>query len=380
MICRWTDRLLALVSIAALSACASVAPIEPDPLPDVAESATTSLLWSEDIGDGSKRAVVRFAPYVTDQFVFAVDASGTVSALDKGSGSRAWSVELGNSLTAGIGGDDDLLYAASANGEVYCLRQSDGSLVWQTRVSSEVIAAPVAGFDFVVVRSIDGRVYALDKQSGNRRWLYSYSVPALSLHGNGRPLVVPDGVVVGLDNGRLVALRGEDGMVFWENPLAPVDGRSEIDRLNDLDADPQGFGSSVYAVNYQGVVARIDPAQGQSLWTTKVSSSAGLAVTADLVVVTDEFDTVWGVRVADGSVAWKQESLSHRQLTAPVVTRDGVVVLGDYQGYLHLLSLQDGTLVGRIRAGSGQITGRPVLRDGVLYVQGRSGRVSAITL
>lgn len=362
-----------------IAGCSSVKPVTPDPLTSIVSTRTATVNWSTDVGDGADRAVVRFAPYVTDTQVFAIDSEGTVTALDRASGKKQWSIELDENLTAGISGDEEFLYAASGNGVVFTLRQLDGSIVWQAEVSSEVIAAPVAGSDYVVVRSIDGRVYALEKDSGSRRWVYSYTVPALSLHGNARPLVVADGVLVGLDNGQLIALRGTDGRVFWTNALTDTAGKSEVEQLNDLDADLQVVGPYIYAVNYQGVVARIDPKEGQSLWTTEVSSSAGLGAVEDLVVVTDEFDTVWGLNAEDGSVLWKQEAFSYRRLTAPVITEDGLVVVGDYQGYLHMLSSTDGSIVGRKKATSKEITNRPILRDGVVYVQDRSGDLSALT-
>ncbi len=363
-----------------LAGCSTVPPIEPDELTTIESTRTATINWSTDVGDGGDRAAVRFAPFVTEEQVFAIDSGGTVTALERASGNELWSVELDNDLTAGISGDDEFLFVATANGDVYSLQQLDGSTRWKAEVSSEVIAAPVAGPDYIVVRSIDGKVYALEKESGSRRWVYSYTVPALSLHGNARPLVVADGVLVGLDNGELVALRGTDGRVFWSNVLSDSSGRSEVEQLNDLDADPLVVGPYIYAVNYQGVVARIDPDRGQSLWTTEVSSSAGLSAIEDLVVVTDEFDTVWGLNAEDGSVLWKQESFSYRRLTAPAITADGVVVVGDYQGYLHLLSSSDGSIVGRKKVTSKEITNRPILRDGVVYVQGRSGDVSAVTL
>ena len=372
--------LILSTAVLALIGCSNVKKIEPDKLSTIESTKQADLLWSAKVGDGSKRSVVQFAPFVSESAVFGVNADGGVQAFDRSSGAKLWEIDLDTELTAGVSGDDLYLYAGSGNGDVYCISQADGSLVWSTTVSSEVISAPSAGADYVVVRSIDGRVSALEKSSGKRRWLYTYSVPALSLHGNGRTLVVPDGVLVGLDNGRLVALREEDGRVFWETRLAGSSGRSEIDKLSDLDADPVVFGDSIFAVNYQGAAARIEPGAGRTLWTTRLSSSSGLSVNSRMVVVTDETDTLWALDIDDGSVLWKQENLSHRRLTAPVITDDGSVIVGDFQGYLHILSGDDGGLAGRVRAGSDQITGRPVLHEGVLYTLGRSGQLSAFGL
>jgi outer membrane protein assembly factor BamB len=317
---------------------------------------------------------------VTDSTVFTTSAKGVITALNRSTGEVVWEVNIGDRPTAGISGDDRLLYIGTGDGRIYSIDQQDGSVVWNTTVSSEVIAPPSAGRDSVVVRSIDGRVYALNKNNGNRQWIYSYTVPALSLHGNGRPLVVPDGVLVGLDNGRLAALRASDGEVFWEARLSDSTGRSEIDRLNDLDGDVVIAGNSIYAVNYQGAVAQIDPASGQRRWSADVSSAVGLDANGNMVVVTDEFDTVHAYSVLDGLGLWQQEDLSNRQLTAPAITGSGDVVVGDFEGYLHVLSGASGAQIGRIKATDGQITHKPVIVDNIVYLLGRDGGLSAVAL
>ncbi len=336
--------------------------------------------WSVDTGESSRRDAVKLSPYVSDEFVFAIDAKGKLSAFNRETGATDWTIDLEQNITSGVSGDEDNLYVASGNGEVFAISQSIGGILWTSDVSSEVIAAPVAGPDYVVVRSLDGKVYALEKNSGERRWIYTYSVPALSIHGNGRPTVVADGVLVGLDNGRLVALRAVDGRVFWEVSLGDNSGRSEVEKLSDLDADVQIFDPYIYAVNYQGNVAQVDAAQGSAIWSSEVSSVAGLAVTEQLVIVTDEFDAVRAFDRSNGEPLWSQESLANRRLTGPIATDSDVIAIGDVQGYLHFLSSQDGSIVGRLQTGVGAIAGRPVLRDEKIYLQGRTGKVAAVDI
>jgi len=339
-----------------------------------------SLLWSAKVGEDSERQAVKFAPFATEKFVFTVDREGQVTAFDINSGAQTWRTKLNKDITAGISGDDDNLYVASSNGEVFAISQLHGGTIWTSSVSSEVIASPVAGLNFVVVRSLDGKIYSLDKRTGERRWIYTYSVPALSIHGNGRPVIVTDGVLAGLDNGRLVALRDTDGRVFWETSLGDGAGRSEVEKLNDLDADLQIFEPYIYAVNYQGKLAQIDPAQGKPSWSADVSSVSGLTVTEEAVFVTDEFDSVLAFSRATGQQLWKQERLADRRLTAPVSLKDGTVLVGDLQGYLHLLSPTTGGLIGRLQSGVGEIVSRPVIRDDKLFVQGRRGKLAAVSL
>ena len=364
-----------------LSACggSSGVKVSPDKLEKIEATRSASVVWSGKAGEASTRDAVVLSPYVTEELLFTVGRNGKVTAFNIGDGSVVWDTELERDITAGISGDEENLYIATANGDVFAISQDHGGTIWTSPVSSEVIAAPVAGTDFVVVRSIDGKVYSLDKNTGQRRWIYSYNVPALSIHGNGRPLVAVDGVLAGLDNGRLVALRATDGQVFWETALGENTGRSEVEKLNDLDADLQIYDPYIYAVNYQGKVAQIDPAQGRPIWSADVSSVAGLAVDDAHVIVTDEFDTVHAFRRSDGETLWTHEDLSHRRLTAPVIV-DGLIVVGDFEGYLHLLSAEDGSTIGRLRSGVGPIASKPIVRDDMLYVQSRSGRVAAVKL
>ncbi len=360
--------------------CSAPPRAKPASLTDINSTRSAVVDWSVNAGAGSERDAVRLSPYVSDDAVFVVDTEGKLSSINRESGSVEWSVELDRTITSGVSGDDDNVYVASGNGEVFAISQSIGGILWTSNVSSEVIAAPVAGPDYVVVRSIDGKVYALEKSTGERRWLYTYNVPALSIHGNGRPTVVADGVLVGLDNGNLVALRAVDGRVFWEVPLSNNSGRSEVESLSDLDADIQIFEPYIYAVNYQGSVAQIDASQGNAVWSSDVSSVAGLVATDDIVVVTDEFDSVKAFNRSNGDLLWTQDALANRRLTGPVEIESGVIAVGDLQGYLHMLSTEDGSIIGRLRTRVGAIAGRPVVRDGSVYVQGRTGRVASVSV
>ncbi len=368
----------AAVLLFQLTACGGPPRAKPAPLTDITSSQSASVEWRVDAGASSKRDAVKLSPYVSDDSVFAIDADGKLTSFNRSNGSVQWAVELNRNITSGVSGDDDNIYVASGNGEVFAISQSIGGTLWTSDVSSEVIAAPVAGPDYIVVRSLDGKVYALEKSTGERRWIYTYSVPALSIHGNGRPTVVADGVLVGLDNGKLVALRAADGRVFWEVTLGDNAGRSEVEKLSDLDADIQILEPYIYAVNYQGSVAQVDASQGRSVWSSPVSSVAGLAVTDQLVVVTDEFDAVHAFNRADGEPLWSQESLANRRLTGPIATDSDFIVVGDVEGYLHLISTADGSFVGRLQTGVGAIAGRPVLRDETIYTQGRSGKIAAV--
>ncbi len=371
----------AVLALAAmvLGACSSGPKIVPNELRSISATRALNIDWTASVGEAGERPAVRLSPFIGEDRVFTVNARGRVIAMDIASGKRVWTRDIGEAITAGVSGDPERLYVASEDGEVFAIEQSDGAIAWTANVSSEVIAAPVAGAGSVLVRSIDGRVVALERASGERRWVYSYNVPALSLHGNSRALAVPDGYLVGLDNGRLVALRARDGRVFWELNLAGGTGRSEVDKLNDLDADIKLYDDRIYAVSYQGKMAQVDPSRGVTEWTAPMSSAVGFSLDAERIYVTDEFDTVWALSRADGKVLWQQESFTNRRLTAPAVGGD-VVLVGDFEGYVHLLSAADGEIVGRRKVGGAEIMTSPVNRDEGFFIQDRGGRLARISV
>jgi outer membrane protein assembly factor BamB len=230
-----------------------------------------------------------------------------------------------------------------------------------------------------VVRTIDGRFIGLDTESGERLWIYTYTVPALTLRGTAAPLLAQGVAITGLDTGKLLVLSLQDGTPVWEKRIAPPQGRTELERLVDIDAEPRVMDSVLYIVTYQGNVTAIDLRNGNTLWSRDFSSYSGLDVDTRQVYITDDNDTVWALDRRSGGTLWKQTALNRRTLSTPVVNGNYVVV-GDFEGYLHWLDTTDGRLVGRVRADKEGIAAAPVVRDNILYVLSNRGTLSAFQL
>ena len=89
--------------------------------------------------------------------------------------------------------------------------------------------------------------------------------------------------------------------------------------------------------------------------------------------------TVYLLDKNNGAALWSQPALARRSLTGPVVQGDYAVV-GDYDGYLHWLRLDNGELAARERVGGKAIKGQPVVVDGILLVQNVEGGLTAFRL
>lgn len=346
---RWSAYAPALfVVLAALAGCASspspVAP--PRPLTDIKKPLPVERLWAHDMGSGADDLYLQLPPLLAGDRGFVADYRGRVWAFDVPNGTVLWKTDLERPVSSGAGLVGDTLLFGTREGAVLALDAQTGAPRWRAELSSEVLAPPRGEGDTVVVRTVDGRLYGLDVHTGQRQWVYDRNVPVLTLRGTSAP-VVGDGIVVaGFDSGKLAALSLDTGTVLWEATVAVPRGGSELERLTDIDGDPVMRDGVIYVASYGGRVAAVQLASGRLLWNRDIASYAGLAVDDTRVYVTGADGAIWALDRRSGATVWKQGRLLHRRPTAPAVAGDYLVV-GDYAGYLHWLSQDDGRLVAR---------------------------------
>ncbi|MFA5940218.1 MAG: outer membrane protein assembly factor BamB [Sinimarinibacterium sp.] len=372
-------QLALLFAAATLAACSSDGKVrEPAELQDiVSPQLQPSVAWRANIGSGSDGLHGELEAAIAEDAVYAADVDGRVYALDPKNGERIWQVETGVRVISGPTVSGNAVLVGTMEGEIIALKRADGTQYWRTTISSEALAPPVSDGTLVLARAGDGRVYGLSAVSGARVWIFDRGVPNLTLRGLGAPVVAGSAAFVGMDNGRVAALRMLDGQPIWEQLIAAPTGRNELERLNDVDAALLFDDGDLFAASFGGELARVDGDTGQVLWRRTVKSYNGFARIGDLVVTTDEAGVVWALDANSGAAAWKNEDLKYRRLSAPAAFQ-GRLVVGDFEGYLHWLDPKDGRLVARMRAGSDPIRSAPVAGERELYVLNTSGRLSAI--
>lgn len=348
----------------------------PAELTEIADPLPIQTLWRTQVGKGAQQAFIRLAPAVDDEKVYAASHDGVVMAVDAASGQTLWRVDTGLSITAGVGLGAEAVLVGSDQGQVLALNRADGGERWRVRVSSEVLASPSESAGVVVVRSVDGKFTGLDAATGTRLWTYSYTVPVLSLRGSAAPLLGQGVAISGLDTGKLLVLSLDNGVPVWEKTIAPPRGRTELERMVDIDTEPAVVGSVLFVAAYQGNITAIDLRNGNTLWSQELSTHAGLAADRNRVYVSRDDDAVVALDSRSGSPVWRQDALSGRRLSAPAANGRHLVV-GDLEGWLHWLRAEDGRLLGRVRADDESIKGRPVFVGDVVYVLGDDGSLGA---
>lgn len=360
--------------------------LEPAELVDFKPTVQVHKLWSTGVGKGEGHIGVRQRPAFADGKLFAAAVEGGVVALDLQTGKKVWEYKPEKvkkkpklRLSGGPGVGEGLVVIGTLDGQVIALDAATGSEKWRGRVPNEVITAPAIAQNLVFVRSNDGRVTAFEASNGERRWFHDQEAPTLTTRGNAAVVAGPGVVFVGNDDGTVATLAMQDGRVLWNQAVGVPEGRTELQRMADVDGTPVLDDRVLYVTSFKNQTMAIDGPTGRPLWNRDHGGDGTVGVSSGLAVVTDPAGSVWGLDKSTGAAMWSQAALARRTLTGVAIQGDYAVV-GDYKGYLHWLRLDNGELAARERAGRDALLSQPLVADGILVVQNTDGDLTAFRL
>jgi len=306
--------------------------------------------WHKSTGAGAEEQYVFLQPLLLKEIAVTSSRNGVINIISLETGDFEEDIELDTVISAGVGGNEDVWLLATRDAHVIAVDAHKRLERWRTRVPSEVLAKPVIYKNTVVVRTVDGKILSLDLKDGKIRWQYERAIPDLTLRGTSEPIIARDRIFAGLADGRLIAISPENGEVIWDVALAVPTGRSEIQRLVDIDGDAELYGRVLYAASFQGRVAAIDVDRGQFLWARDFSTHTGVILDEKTLYSSDENGHIWALDRLNGATLWKQEKLAYRKITRPTLIGDYLAV-GDFEGYVHLMSRYDGHFIARFQLG-----------------------------
>jgi outer membrane protein assembly factor BamB len=352
---------------------------QPAELVNIRHPAEVREIWSQSVGEGTEEHFLKLVPVAEGGRLFTADREGLVTAVHAGNGHVAWERDTEAPISGGPGVGEGLVLVGTSDGEVLALSEEDGKVLWRAEVTSEVLAAPAVDKGVVVTRTLDGKLFGLNAESGARLWVYDRQVPVLTLRGTSAPKMHRGLVIAGFDNGTLVALDLRTGKLAWEARIAQPSGRSELERMVDIDAEPLIVDDTLYVATFQGRVVALSLESGQGRWEREISSYAGMGADSLNVYISDDEDHVWALDRYSGDIVWKQEKLHDRSVTAPVSFGEYVVV-GDLEGYLHWMRRDDGKFVARVQVDDSRIIAPPFVSDETLFALGSDGVLGAYRL
>jgi len=362
-------RLLLPLSFAALliaAGCSKDKDVEPPAtLVDFPQTLPVKRLGDEGVGGGKKQTKLRLGlgPAIDNGMVFAANHKGEMLAVSLQTGRDVWVKKLKVPISAGPAAGSGIVVAGTSKGAVIALDGATGRQLWRSQINSELLSSPAISDKVVVMRSVDGRLHGLDTHTGKLLWSVEQQVPRLSLRGTATPIVAKEIAISGFDNGKVMAVSLTTGDTIWDTALASPHGRTELDRLVDIDSAVRVVGDNVFAAGFQGRTAMLALDSGQLWWSHDMSSYRGLSVDEDNLYVTESDGTVVAMRQRDGAEVWRNDKLKRRGLSTPVVTSTAIAV-ADFQGYLHWLDKNTGELVARQRIAKKQRVSNPPAGSG----------------
>ena len=370
-------RCIFIALMLALGACSKDKdPDSPAKLTDLQASLRVEHLWSADVGGEKVPLRLGLALASDGERLFAAGRKGDVVAFSITTGRQLWHTRTKAALGGATALGNGLVVVGSSDGDVIALDAANGVARWRVRVNGEILSAPAIGTRTVVVRTVDGKLHALAAGDGRELWQQQQQVPRLSLRGVGQPTLAGDVVICGFDNGKVVAVNSADGSIAWETPVAPSRGRTELERLVDIDSAVRVADQDVYVVGFQGKVAMLALDTGQVWWSHEASSYRSLGFDADNLYMVGADGQVSALLRRTGTEVWQQKHLLHRGLSAPAVS-DNAVVVGDFKGYVHWLDKSSGALAARVSTGKFRISNAPIAVGNVLIVINDRGRIQA---
>ena len=354
----------------------SLKPIEHKPakLPKISQpiQGLTSI-WQERMGGAIKADPLRLQVALLDGVTLAASRDGEIEAWSA-TGQRLWQRDLKQPISSGVAAAAGLAVVTTRSGQVLALNPKTGETRWTAQTTASVLSPALVDVDRVVLVASDGSVTGLDQSTGKQVWSFNIPVPTLSVRGTAAPVLFDQStVIVAGASGRIYGLDLRTGIPRWERRVAVSAGRTDVQRLIDIDGDPLVSGRSLYVVSYQGQIVAVDLDSQRVRWDADTSSLRGLTTGLGNVYVSTTDGNLQAYDEKDGQLLWEIKDLAYRQLSNPVVLGRWLVV-GDYDGYLHIIEQTEGKIVGRVRT-SGAVRQLNVIDDQLL-VNSATGALS----
>ena len=346
--------LIVLCSIFIFSSCSSmdglrfwksdeIDPDEPKELVAFSNQKNIVIEWKNSFK--GENEIGNFLPDFSAQNLFFSDASGNVSSINASTGNRNWSIEL-NFLASGTSAGFGLVVVSDIDGNVIAVDQNDGSKLWSTNVKGEVLSKVAIDAKIVVVKTGSGELLGLDKENGEILWSYRSKLPLLTVRGSSSPVIVDDLVYVSFDNGRLGVFELNSGFQVWDGAISYVKGVSELENLIDSDSSPVVDGGLIYTTNYQGNLNIFDTAQKRSVWSYETSSFYSPIVSRGMLTIVEANSGLRSFALKTLQESWTNEDYINRDLSN-AVSYKGSLVVGDFEGYVHVIDTLNGKTIGR---------------------------------
>ena len=343
----------------------------PAELITITESVNLNSQWNKKFGSDNNFG--RLVPAFSNDTIIHISSNGYLAAINSNSGSDLWTRETEDLASGAITVGFKKIFYGTLNGDLVTLDLRDGAEIWRSQTSSEILSPPVTNGSTVAAQTSDGKITGFSVKDGEQKWVHQNTIPKLTLRGTATPILSKGFIFTGFANGKVSMIYPDSGAIRLEIPVTINEGKSELERVVDVDGKSIVSDNILVSASYQGNITAIDLQQGQVAWQEKISSIHDLAVVRSRIIAIDEKDSIKGFGLTSGAILWQQDGLKLRGISSPAALGSNFVV-GDFEGYVHILDAKNGSFVGRKK-----VSNRPILEvvseGSYLVVVDDSGRL-----
>jgi len=350
--------------------------LKPVELKSIQKDFSISVEWKKSLKGESNLS--SFKPSYYSGNMLVADPEGNIVSLNPKTGKENWKIGLDRQLSAGIASGFGKLIVSDVNGFVIAINSDTQEIIWEKNVGGEVLSRAKVTASLIIVKNSVGELIALNSNSGEQKWIYRSQLPALTIRGTGEP-ILEDGIVyASFDNGRLGAFQLETGLFLWDQPISFVEGSSELENLIDADSAPVITKQLLFAANYQGNLTAFDISQKRPVWNSKSSSFHSPVVTNNMIMVIQDNGSILSFSLVNLDPAWTSQEYLRRQLSSGVMYKN-LMLVGDFEGYVHAINPLTGLTQGRKKVSVEPIISIVTFRD-LAYVVDQDSNIIAIKL
>jgi len=380
------NKIFIALSIFVLSSCSSLSSLKfwgddeeeegPEELYSIQDNRTLEREWS--VSNNNELTYGRLIPVIYEGKVFYINSAGYLSSVDFDSGEILWSKNTQDVVSSGLDVNFKTISYGTLDGSIVALDFQDGSELWRSAISSESLSPPANSGSHVIIQTVDGRIAGYDLKSGKQEWFHQTVLPTLTLRGTSRPIIDQGFIFTGFASGKIAMIYPDSGAIRLELPITLNEGKSELERIIDIDGRSIIVNDLLIAASYQGNITAINLRDGRPAWQEELSSFKDLTSNGNRVVAVDEKSILKAFGTATGAIIWDQKDLKLRKLTSPA-SISNLIAVGDYDGYVHLLNAQSGNFEGREKVSRNPIT--EIISNGnSLLIVDAAGRVQKFSV
>ena len=325
----------------------------PAELIEIFKSVSLDSEWNKKIGSDNNFG--RLVPAFSNDTIIHISSNGYLVAIDSDSGLVLWTIQTEDLVSGAVTVGFKKIFYGTLDGDLVALDFKDGAEIWRSQVSSEILSPPVTNGSIVAAQTSDGKITGFNIKNGEQKWVHQNTIPKLTLRGTATPILAKGFIFTGFANGKVSMIYPDSGAIRLEIPVTINEGKSELERVIDIDGKSVVSNDLLVSASYQGNITAIDLKQGQISWQEKISSVHDLVSVRSRVIAIDEKDSIKGFGLSTGAILWQQDGLKLRGVSSPAAL-GGNFAIGDFEGYVHILDSKNGSFIGRKK-----VSKRPIL-------------------